>query len=325
MPEWGEANKPRVMDFLDLLDRELKDRLFIAGDHYTVRRYHRADRGRFHEAGEARDPRRSRQRPPLVRPGLVAAERDGLTCGSPSIGSGDAFGSGGRFNTCFMVEGDSTFLIDCGASSPVALRARGVDPNTIDGVILSHLHGDHFGGLPFLLLDAQLPSRRERPLTIAGPPGTRERIMAAMEVLFPRSSTMTWRFPLDFVEIKPGETAELLGLTVNTAAVIHHSGAPSTAIRLSDGDRVLAYSGDTEWTDALIPIASGSDLFIVECYEYDRLTTGHMTWGVLKPRFPDFQARQIMVTHMSTTMLERVAEIRGAGALVAEDGMVVEV
>lgn len=36
VPDWGEANKPRVMDFLEFLDDELKDRLYVAGDHYTV-------------------------------------------------------------------------------------------------------------------------------------------------------------------------------------------------------------------------------------------------------------------------------------------------
>jgi glutathione S-transferase len=36
IPAWGEANKPRALDFLALLDRELKDRLFIVSDHFTV-------------------------------------------------------------------------------------------------------------------------------------------------------------------------------------------------------------------------------------------------------------------------------------------------
>jgi ribonuclease BN (tRNA processing enzyme) len=77
------------------------------------------------------------------------------------VGSGDAFGSGGRFNTCFRVESvDAAVLIDCGASTMVALGARRMDPNRLDGVIISHLHGDHFGGL---LIDAQHQSRRRRP------------------------------------------------------------------------------------------------------------------------------------------------------------------
>src|SRR5205823_615436 len=113
------------------------------------------------------------------------------------VGSGDAFGSGGRFNTCFMVEtAERRLLLDCGASSLVALKARTIDPNTIEAVVLSHLHGDHFGALPFLLLDAQFLSRRTHPLLIAGPPGTRERLNAACETFFPRSSASSWHFPL---------------------------------------------------------------------------------------------------------------------------------
>jgi glutathione S-transferase len=36
VPAWAEANKPRVMEFLDIFDRNLKDRPFVTGDHYTV-------------------------------------------------------------------------------------------------------------------------------------------------------------------------------------------------------------------------------------------------------------------------------------------------
>ena len=85
-------------------------------------------------------------------------------------------------------------LIDCGASALPALKGQGIEPNRIDAIILSHLHGDHFGGLPFLLLDAQFLSRREKPLTIAGPPGTRARLDAALEVFFPKSTGSKWRF-----------------------------------------------------------------------------------------------------------------------------------
>jgi len=241
------------------------------------------------------------------------------------LGSGDAFGSGGRFNTCFMIEAKGrTVLLDCGASSLVALRHRHIEPNRIDGIILTHLHGDHFGGLPFFLLDAQWLSRRERPLAIAGPPGTRERVNAALEVFYPRSTAAAWRFPWDVAEIMPGEQGEVLGLAVATAEVLHQSGAPSTAVRLSDGEHVLAYSGDTEWTDALLAIADGADLFIVECYEHARRLTGHMSWIALKARLPDLRARAIMITHMGPAMLARLDEPVAAGILVASDGAVVE-
>lgn len=242
------------------------------------------------------------------------------------IGCGDAFGSGGRFNTCFMVEaGGTTILLDCGASTPVALKARAVDVNAIDGVILSHLHGDHFGALPFLLLDWQFNLRRGRPLTIAGPPGTRERLDAACEVFFPRSSRNTWRFPIQVVEITPGAPDELLGFAIRTAQVIHQSGAPSTAVRLMRDGKVLSYSGDTEWTDGLIAIADNADLFILECYDYAHDRPGHMSFARLQQNRARLTSRRIMLTHMNPTMLAHTEEARAEGLLVAEDGLVLEI
>src|SRR5450432_2562243 len=241
------------------------------------------------------------------------------------IGSGDAFGSGGRFNTCFQVESASaTLLIDCGASSLVALKARGLDPDRLDGVILSHLHGDHFGGLPFLLMDAQHLSRRQRPFVVAGPPGTRARIAAALEVLFPGAAATKWRFALETMEIEPGRLQDILGHRLLTAEVQHPSGAPSTAVRLSDGSTTLAYSGDTEWTDALLPIADGAGLLIIECSGYAGRIPYHLAWEILKARLPKLRAQRIMLTHMNPTALAHLDEIRAAGVLIAADGDVVD-
>ena len=201
------------------------------------------------------------------------------------VGCGDAFGSGGRFNTCFWLEtAKATLMIDCGASALVALRALGLDHNCVDGVVLSHLHGDHFGGLPFLLLDAQFLARRERPLVIAGPPGTRARLDQAVEVFYPRATANKWRFSWRVEEIEVGRPTDVLGHEVTTTEVKHYSGAPSTALRVSDGKKIFAYSGDTEWVEALVSVADGADLFIVECYGYSGELTGHLTWEILKPR-----------------------------------------
>ena len=242
------------------------------------------------------------------------------------VGSGDAFGSGGRFNTCFWLEtAKAVLLVDCGASTPVALKGRGLDHGKVDGIVLSHLHGDHFGALPFLLLDAQLVMRRERPLTIAGPPGTQARVEAAIECFFPRALTNKWRFPFEIVEMEVGKSTNILGHEVATAEVVHQSGAPSMALRVSDGEKIFAYSGDTEWTDALIPIADGADLFICECYGYVGALRGHLSWEVLQPKLPSLRARRLMLTHMNPSMLAKVEEARAAGVMIAEDGMMVEI
>jgi ribonuclease BN (tRNA processing enzyme) len=241
------------------------------------------------------------------------------------VGCGDAFGSGGRTNTCFWLETAKGLLtVDFGASALPALKVHKLDLNRIDGIVLSHLHGDHFGGLPFLLLDYQFLARRKRPLLIAGPPGTRARLEAAMEVLFPKSSGTKWRFPWSVQEIAVGVASDVLGHTLLTAEVIHQSGAPSTALRLSDGAKTFAYSGDTEWTDALLPIAAGADLFICECYAYAGKMTGHLSWEILKPKIPALGAKRLMVTHMNPTVLAKLDELRSTGVLIAEDGLVLD-
>lgn len=242
------------------------------------------------------------------------------------VGCGDAFGSGGRFNTCFWLEtAKAKLLVDCGASTPVALKVRGLDHGEVDGIVLSHLHGDHFGALPFLLIEAQLVTRRERPLVIAGPPSSRARIEEAIEVLFRGTLTNKWRFPFEVVEIEPGRPAEILGHAVTTAEVAHQSGAPSTALRIFDGDKLFAYSGDTAWTDALIGVADGADLFMIECFGYAGVLKGHLSWEILKPKLPSLRAKRIMLTHMNPSMLAKVEEARAAGLLVAEDGLAVEI
>jgi ribonuclease BN (tRNA processing enzyme) len=243
------------------------------------------------------------------------------------VGSGDAFGSGGRTNTCLWLEtAKATLVVDFGASALPALKALKLDPNRIDAIVLSHLHGDHFGGLPFLLLDYQFLARRETPLLIAGPPGTRARLGAAMEVFFPKSTGTKWRFAWRVEEIAPGEKANVLGHALLTTEVIHQSGAPSTALRLSDGERVFAFSGDTEWTDALLPIAKGADLFVCECFAYaGTKVTGHMSWEILKARLADLGAKQAMLTHMNPEMLAHADEARAGDVLVAEDGLAIEI
>jgi ribonuclease BN (tRNA processing enzyme) len=240
-------------------------------------------------------------------------------------GSGDAFGSGGRLNTCFLLEtAKATLLVDCGASAMPALKKQGIDPNRIEAIVLSHLHGDHFGGLPFLLLDAQFLSRREQPLLIAGPPGTRARLDALLEVFFPKSTGSKWRFAWRVEEIAVGIETDLLGHSLSTAEVIHQSGAPSTAVRVSDGEKIFAYSGDTEWTDALGPIAANADLFICECYGYAGKIAGHITWEILKSRLADLGAKRTMVTHMNPSVLARLEELKAAGVLIAADGLQLE-
>jgi len=226
------------------------------------------------------------------------------------LGSGDAFGSGGRLQSCIYVDaGSERFLIDCGASSLSAMRRWNVDPGEIDTILLTHLHGDHFGGLPFFLLDAELVTKRIRPLVIAGPPGMAEQIRQAQEVFFPGSSTVQLKFPVSYIEWVQGLPLQNGGLAITPYEVVHASGAPAYALRISCTDKVIACSGDSEWTDALIDAARGVDLFICEAYTFDKKVKYHLDYQTLMAKRAALGCRRLVLTHMNAAMLERLSEV----------------
>ncbi len=234
------------------------------------------------------------------------------------LGSGDAFGSGGRFQACIQVRyPNSSVLLDCGASSLIAMRRFGVEPNDIDAILISHVHGDHFGGIPFFVLDGQFLSKRELPLVIAGPPGVEERVRQAQEALFAGSSRTQQKYEIRFLEWRDRQEAAVGGLAVTPFEVVHASGAPPFALRLEGKGKTIAYSGDTEWTDALAEAAEGVDLFICEANFYDKSVKFHLDYETLMAHRDDIRCKRLVVTHMNAEMLARLDSLE---VEMAEDG-----
>jgi ribonuclease BN (tRNA processing enzyme) len=224
-------------------------------------------------------------------------------------------------HTCFHLEGAGRpLLIDCGATSLQALRRERIEPASIGAVALSHLHGDHFGGVPWLILDGRF-AQRSQPLVISGPVGLQERIRSAVEALYPGASTAETPFDVRFEEYAEGRPVTLDDAIITPFEVIHQSGAPSYGLRVQYGGRVIAYSGDTEWTDNLIELARGADLFVCECNFYDRQVPGHLDFQTLQDRRDRFDCGQLILTHMSQAMLDR---LEGLGVESARDGLVVQ-
>ncbi len=241
------------------------------------------------------------------------------------VGCGDAFGTGGRAHTCVRIDAaQGVAVIDFGAGSIVSWKKLGLDFDAVDVVVISHMHGDHFGGLPFLLFDCQFVTRRTRPLVLIGPPGLKKRLDAALELFFPGSCRTPWRFSWRVEEIVPGGQSQWAGFILETYGVFHSSGSLSTAARLSDGNRIFAYSGDTAFTGALFDLSAGTDLFLCECSSGDAPTPYHIDWPTLRANLQGFSAKQIVLTHMGESALARRAEMEQAGLTIAYDGQVFE-
>ena len=236
------------------------------------------------------------------------------------LGTGSPSGNGARMQACILVEHDGgRLLLDCGATSMVALARAGIDPLSLDAVFLSHLHGDHFGGLPFLMLEL-LDGRRDSPLAIAGPPETEERVRQALDVFgYPGVFTRVQDArAVEFVPLALGTSATVCGVGITAYRAIH---TPEALIHrvVCDG-KVIAYSGDTGWTDALIEAAAGADLFICQVYTFETESRTMLSYRTVMEKRSLFASKRLVLTHLGPEIEGHLMEIEHA----ADDGWTAE-
>lgn len=238
------------------------------------------------------------------------------------VGTGDAFAGGGRFQTCLHLDGGAEpLLLDCGATSLTALKRLEIDPASIGYVALSHLHGDHFAGLPWLILDGQF-AKRTRPLVIAGPDGTGERAERVFEALYPGAPDAARAFETRYIEYTERVPFELGPARITAFPVRHTPATAPHSLRVEYAGKVIAFSGDTEWTDTLIEASRDADLFICECNFFDKKAPGHLDYATLAAERAQLECKRTVVTHMSEEMLDHLPEIELEAAV---DGAVIDI
>ena len=238
------------------------------------------------------------------------------------LGSGDAFGSGGRLQASIHVDhGGTPFLIDCGATALLAMKQAGLRPDDVGTILVSHLHGDHLCGIPFILRETQILSQRTEPLLIAGPAGTQEMVRTLMMTLFPGSWSQELTFELSFLEMESLRTHRIGDLLVTLLPAVHSPHTNPHSIRAETGHGVIAYSGDTEWNPHLVEAARGADLFICECFQFDGPKKNHLDYPALLKNRHLLDAKRIVLTHMNDSMLEHLDAVEFECAY---DGMIID-
>jgi ribonuclease BN (tRNA processing enzyme) len=208
------------------------------------------------------------------------------------------------------------------ASSLIGLKAHRVALNDIQAIFVTHFHADHFGGIPFFMLDAQFFSKRTEPLSIVGPAGLTGGYERAMETAFPGSSYTKPKFPLELVELEASQSTTVAGVEVRPYQVKHgNPGGPFFSYRIEAEGRTVAYTGDTEWTDELIRVAENANLFVAEAHFFDKKVKLHLDLGTLVEKLPLIRPKRLILTHMSDDVLSRLASLQHEAAY---NGKVVE-
>jgi len=237
------------------------------------------------------------------------------------LGTGDAFSAGARRQAAYLLQtaGGST-LLDCGPAILASLKRNNLSASPIDTIILSHFHGDHFAGLPFLFLQFVYVEPRVKPLRIVGPPEVEERVMLLFRAMYPDSAATPLPYELQFIEAKPGKELVFDGMRVDPFRVPHQDYPQSYGYELESGSRKIVYSGDTGWTEDLLAHTEGADLFICECSFFETRLAMHLDYPRIAENVERFGSKRIVLTHLGQEVLKRRREVE---LELAQDGMVI--
>jgi ribonuclease BN (tRNA processing enzyme) len=224
------------------------------------------------------------------------------------LGSGDAFSDGARANAAIHVTAPGvSLLLDCGGSAVPAIKKH-VDPQTIDAIAVTHLHGDHFGGITYLVLEQHFAGRK-KPLVVGGPPSLEMRLRAAEQALYPDFfGPVALGFPLRVVVLGDAAT-ELGGAKVRALQVRHVRIAEPHGLRVEVAGKTIAYSGDARWSEHLIPVAKDADLFICEATFFEGEDPSHISYKQLMAHRDELGAKRIVLTHLGATTLAHIEEL----------------
>lgn len=212
------------------------------------------------------------------------------------IGTGNAFAPGGLCWNGFVAGG--RFLFEAPPQALQSLNRMGIDPNGLDAVILSHHHGDHFLGLPFILLHWKYFGR-SRPAVIVGPPGTRELATAIGRSVYPGLFDIA--YDLRWVELADGQSVEVEGLRLTARRVEHDTRLSLNLGYVGElGGRTFAYTGDTGFCDAIVAMARDVEVLVAECSSVSDRVPIHLNLADDIPRLRDAMqpGARLVLTHL---------------------------
>jgi ribonuclease BN (tRNA processing enzyme) len=238
------------------------------------------------------------------------------------VGTSDAFGAGGRRQSAVFARGErGGMLFDCGATTNTGLSELGISRDEIDVILVSHFHGDHFGGIPAFLYASLYTDARRHPIEIVGPPEVEARVHALAHALGHHLEGQEWTFPIRYREIHPDESLFAGPAQIQAFATEHQPDSNPQGYRVALGQEQIAYSGDTGWFDDLPRQIAGSHLFICECTLHDALLDFHLSLEELREHRDDLDCGRLILTHLGHDMAERRGQIE---IETADDGLAVK-
>jgi ribonuclease BN (tRNA processing enzyme) len=239
------------------------------------------------------------------------------------LGTGTAFNNDGRGSQAILVRpaAASPFLVDIGPTAMQAMARFEVDFNEIDRLFLTHLHGDHLAGWPFLLLSQHFIAGRTIPFHIHGPAGARERLEGLVLNCYPELPDKLL-FDVIYHEFPVEERSGLdggPGMSFDILPMQHHASSAGIRFRLPGFN--MAVTGDTGWCDNLERLGEGCDLLILECSSARRESPAHLSLDEIRSGRDRLGECQIALVHLTDAVAQELAIDPAPRLFCAHDGM----
>jgi ribonuclease BN (tRNA processing enzyme) len=229
------------------------------------------------------------------------------------VGCSPAWPNPGGAQSGYLVEGSGRVLLDCGPGVLPRLREQEAWPR-VDAIVITHFHLDHWGDLvPWTFGSMFGPGRDVQPPQLWLPPGGSEELGRFGEKL--GFAGMFDAF--DLREYLEGEPFEADGLTITPVRVPHYQ-LQTYALRVTDGEVTLAYSGDSAPSPQLAEVGRDADLFLCEATlkesrEGGDGLRGHLSAEEAIAAFEESGARRLVIIHRPTELslpdgIERAAD-----------------
>ena len=224
------------------------------------------------------------------------------------IGVGDACDPDyGNTSVHLVTDNQVSILFDCGFSVPHSYFAFCTDPDQLDLVWISHFHGDHYFGLPLLLLRFW-EMGRSKSLLLTGQSGIADRVYATMDMAFPGFMKKLC-YEIQFQEIEPDGTREMVGLTFQTVETIHSQ--RNLGVLVSDGAKKFYYSGDGRPSDGVVEIVKDCDFAIHEAFRLNDEFPYHGSIAGCLELFDKCAIKNLALVHLDRSFRkEQLAEIK---------------
>ena len=211
------------------------------------------------------------------------------------IGCSPAWHNPGGAQSGYLIDGPGRLLLDCGPGVLSHLRDRGAWPH-VNAVVITHFHLDHWGDLVPWAFGTQFgPGRAIAPQPdLWVPAGGTEKILAVEDLLGAHAILDAFNVH----EYAEGVAFEAAGYTITPTRVPHYDQL-TFGMRVTDGERTLAYSGDSAPSPALAALAHDADLFICEATLAvpEVGLRGHLTAEEAVSAFVDSGAHRLLIVH----------------------------